>query len=526
SRVRSSFELEVPLRALFEAPTVGELAGRVEAARRADGRRAAPPLVRVARDGKLPLSFAQQRLWFLDQLESGSASYNIPLAVRFEGVLDAAVLEKSLGEVVRRHEALRTTFALVDGQAVQRVQPAEGFVLHVENLSGLPAARREEEARARVGAEARRPFDLGRDLMLRASLLRLAEREHVLVVNMHHIASDGWSVGVLMRELAALYEAHARGQQATLPELSVQYADYAVWQRGWLKDEVLGEQVAYWKQKLAGAAPLELPTDKPRPATQTYRGAALAARLPRELSQRLNALARQEGVTPFMLLLAAWQVLLHRYSGQQDISVGMPIAGRRQAEVEGLIGFFVNTLVVRAQVEGAKSFRELLAQVKETTLGAYAHQDVPFEKLVEELRPERDLGRTPLFQVMFSLQNAPMPELEVEGLKLRPVEVRRDTAKFDLSLFLHEDADGLRGSLEYSTDLYEAGTVERMLGHYQRLLESVVEKPEACLDEVVLLGEAEREQVLKGWNTLLPTPEVGGGLHELFEAQVEATPEA
>ncbi|HEX8436630.1 amino acid adenylation domain-containing protein, partial [Archangium sp.] len=523
SRVRTQCGVELPLRAVFEAPVLRELAARIDALGKG---RAAPPLKRVARDGKLPLSFAQQRLWFLDQMEPGSASYNIPFAVRLRGEMDAAALEKSLAEVVRRHEALRTTFEEVDGQPVQHIQPAGSFRLNVEDVSHLPEAQREAAARQRVEQEARRPFDLGRELMLKALLVKVAPTEGVLVVNMHHIASDGWSLGVFVKELVALYEAYSEGKAAGLEELPVQYADYAVWQREWLQGEVLEEQVEYWRQKLAGVAPLELPTDKPRPAVQTYRGATVPVKLPSVLAKRVREVAQQEGVTPFMLLLAVWQTLLGRYSGQQDVSVGMPIAGRRQAEVEGLIGFFVNTLVVRAQVEGAKSFRELLAQVKETTLGAYAHQDVPFEKLVEELRPERDLGRAPLFQVMFSLQNAPMPELEVKGLTLRLEELSRQHSKFDLSLALTESAEGLDGLLEYSTDLYEAGSVERMAHHFQVLLESALARPEARVSELRLLDEAERRQVLVEWNATGATYPRDSSVHAVFEAQVDLTPDA
>ncbi|HZI10167.1 MAG TPA: amino acid adenylation domain-containing protein [Myxococcus sp.] len=523
SRVRSTWGVELPLRVLFEAPTLAALAARIEKLGPGQGD---VPLRPVGTRGPLPLSFAQQRLWFLDQLEPGKAGYNIPFAVRLEGEVDAAGLEWSLGQVVRRHEALRTTFEVVEGQPVQRVRPGEGFALVGVDLTGLPAEEREREARQVVEQEAGRPFDLGRELMLRAVLVRVGPAEHMLVVTMHHIASDGWSLGVFVRELGALYEAHSRGETGTLPALPVQYADYAVWQRQWLQGEVLRRQVEYWRQKLAGAETLELPTDKPRPAVQSYRGSMLPVKLPKELSRRVKALCQQEGVTPFMLLLAAWQVLLHRYSGQRDVSVGTPIAGRRRAEVEGLIGFFVNTLVVRTRLEGSRSFREVLGQVKEAALEAYAHQDVPFEKLVEELKPERDLGRTPLFQVLFALQNAPMPAMEVRGLKLRQEELRRESAKFDLSLYLHEAAESFQGTLEYSTDLYEPQTAARLAGHYQRLLEGLTANPEASIEEVELLGEEERRQVVEGWNTLLPVPEVRGGLHQLFEAQVDQTPEA
>ncbi|MCP3105513.1 amino acid adenylation domain-containing protein, partial [Myxococcus sp. K15C18031901] len=524
ARIRAGWSVELPLRAMFEAPTLKALAERIDGAKTERGRTA---LVAVGREGPLPLSFAQQRLWFLDRLEPGSALYNIPLAVRLEGALDEAALEKSLGEVVRRHEALRTSFEEVEGQPVQRIHPARAFELRVEDLREVPAEQRQQEARARMGEEARRPFELSGELMMRALLLRLEEREHVLVVNMHHIASDGWSVGVLSRELGALYEEYAGGRAARLAPLSVQYADYAVWQREWLRGEVLEKQVEYWKQKLAGVAPLELPTDKPRPAVRSNRGATLPVRLPRELAQRVGALAKQEGVTPFMLLLAAFQLLLARYSGQEDIVVGSPIAGRRQAEVEGLIGFFVNTLVLRTQVEGEKSFKALLAQVKETTLGAYEHQDVPFEKLVEELQPARDLSRTPLFQALFVLQNTPMQEVRLPGLTLHPLEAHGgEAAKFDLNLNLSETPEGFSGFLQVSTDLFTEATAARMVRHFHSLLDAVAAHPEGRLSALPWLPAEEREQVLRGWNgTAVETPSVTT-FPAAFELQAASTPDA
>ncbi|HEX8438848.1 amino acid adenylation domain-containing protein, partial [Archangium sp.] len=414
----------------------------------------------------------------------------------------------------------------LEGQPYQVIHPMARLELPVVSLEHLPAAEREAEALRLSTQEVGQPFDLARGPLQRARLLRLGDTEYVLAMAVHHIVSDGWSLGVMVRELVALYEAFSEGKPPPLPELPVQYADYAHWQRGWMAGPVLEQQLEYWRKALAGVTPLELPTDKPRPAMQSYRGATLAFALPRPLAEGLKGLARQEGATLFMVLLGAFQVLLHRYSGQDDITVGTPVAGRNQPELEGLIGFFVNTLALRTRLGGNPLFREVLAQVKETTLGAYAHQDIPFEKLVEALEPERELSRQPLFQVAFMLQNAPASDLSLPGVAVRRELVDTHSAKFDLSLSLTETAEGLSGLLEYSTDLYEAGTVERMLGHYQRLLESLAVRPQARIDEVVLLGEAEREQVLLGWNTLLPTPEVGGGLHELFEAQVEATPEA
>ncbi|MET0396582.1 MAG: amino acid adenylation domain-containing protein, partial [Longimicrobiaceae bacterium] len=406
SRVRRVFAVELPLRALFEGPTVAELAGRVEALRRAE-LPVLPPVVPVGRTGALPLSFAQERLWFIDRLEPGSAVYSIPMAWRLGGALDAAALRRALGEIVRRHEALRTVFADVDGSPVQVIVPFGGFAVPVEDLSGLGEADREAALGRRAGHEARRAFDLAAGPLFRAALLRLGAGDHVLLLSMHHIVSDGWSMGVLFRELSALYAAYREGGESPLAEPGVQYADYAVWQREQLAGEALDRQMAYWKARLAGAPELlELPTDRPRPPVRTYRGATVPLDLPLDLLDRLQRLGRSEGATLYMTLLGAFQVLLSRYGGSEDVVVGSPIAGRTRGEVEGLIGFFVNTLVLRTDLSGDPSFRAVLGRVREATLGAYEHQEVPFEKLVAELQPERSLSHSPLFNVMFTLQES------------------------------------------------------------------------------------------------------------------------
>jgi len=527
ARLRPVFGVEIPLRALFEAPTVAALAGRIEAALRAGATPPAPPLVPVPREGELPLSFAQQRLWFLDQLEPDSPFYTMPAALRLEGPLDVGALSRSLAEIVRRHEALRTTFPTVDGQGRQRIAEAWTLSLPVLDLTAEPPEAREAEVRRLAEQEARRPFSLSQGPLVRAALIRLAEQSHVLLWTMHHIISDGWSMGVLVREVGALYAAFAAGQPSPLPELSIQYADFAAWQRRWLSGEVLDAQLAYWKKKFAGAPPaLELPTDRPRPPVQTFRGAALPVQLPRALSDALVAFSREEGVTLFMTLLAAFQALLSRYTGQDDIVVGSPIAGRTRAEVEPLIGFFINTLVLRADLSGEPTFRELVRRVREVTLGAYTHQDVPFEKLVEELEPRRDLSRSPLFQVMFVLQNAPMPELSLGNLKICPLEVESTTAKFDLTLLLEETEDGIQGALEYNTDLFDPATVERMAGHLETLLAGVVEAPEQRVSEIPILTAAERQQLLVTWNDTRAEYPRDLCVHALFEAQVERTPDA
>jgi amino acid adenylation domain-containing protein len=526
SRIREVFGVEVPLRALFEGPTVAELAGRVEEMRRAE-LPVLPPVVPVERTGALPLSFAQERLWFTDQLEPGSAVYNIPVVRWLGGALDEAALERSLGEIVRRHEALRTVFREVDGSPVQVIAPFGGFSLPVEDLSGLGEADLEAAVRLRIGEDARQAFDLSAGPLFRAALLRLAAEDHVLLVSMHHIVSDGWSMGVFFREFSSLYEAYREGRESPLPELPVQYADYAVWQRTQLDGEGLNRQLAYWKERLTGAPGLlELPTDHPRPAVQTFRGASVPVDLSLELLERLQALGRSEGATLYMTLLSAFQVLLSKYAGSEDVVVGSPIAGRTRGEVEELIGFFVNTLVLRTDLSGEPSFREVLRRVRDLTLGAYAHQEVPFEKLVAELQPERSLSNSPIFQVMFALQNAESQGAALQGLKMGAGGAAMETAKFDLSLTLAETAQGLRGGLNYSTDLFERGTMERMVGHLARVLEQAAARPEARLAELDLLSPEERGLVVDAWNRTEAEYPADRGVHERFQEQAARTPGA
>jgi amino acid adenylation domain-containing protein len=526
SRVRELFGVEVPLRALFEGPTVAELSGRVEEMRRAE-LPVLPPVVPAERAGALPLSFAQERLWFIDRLEPGSAVYNIPVARRLAGALDERALERSLGEIVRRHEALRTVFREVDGSPVQVIAPFGGFALPVEELSALGEADREAAVRRRAGEEAARPFDLSAGPLFRAALLRLGAEDHVLLLSMHHIVGDGWSTGVLFRELSALYAAYREGGESPLPELPVQYADYAVWQREQLAGEVLDRQLAYWKERLAGAPELlELPADHPRPAVQAYRGASVPVELSPELLERLQGLGRSEGTTLYMTLLSAFQVLLSKYSGSEDIVVGSPIAGRTRAEVEELIGFFVNTLVLRTDLSGDPSFREVLRRAREVALGAYEHQEVPFDRLVAELQPERSLSHTPLFQVMFTLQTARAGLGTLPGLEVSGVEAEGVSAKFDLALELTPTSRGLRGGLAYPTDLFERGTVERMVGHLERVLEQVATDADVRLSRLELLGESERALVLEAWNATDADYPADRCIHELFEAQAARTPDA
>ncbi len=524
SRIREAFQMEMPLRRLFESPTIAGLAESIDAGRGAG--RQAPPIVPVPRDGDLPLSFAQQRLWFINQLEPGSSVYNFPAAVRLKGPLNIVALKLSLDEIVKRHEVLRTTFAIVDGRPVQVIAPLLTLTLPIVDLRELPETEREAEVQRLGTNEAARPFDLAQGPLVRATVLRLGEDEHVGLLTMHHIVSDGWSTGILIREMAALYDAFRAGRPSSLPALPLQYADFAHWQRDWLQGEVLETQLTYWKQQLFGAPPLlELPADHPRPAVQTFHGAQQSILLPRTVGDGLKALSRQEGLTLFMTLLAAFKVLLHGYTNQDDIVIGTPIANRNRLEIEGLIGFFVNTLVLRSDLSGNPSFRELLRRVREVCLGAYAHQDLPFERLVEELHLARDLSRNPLFQVMFVLQNASPQAVELPGLSLSPVEVDTRTTYFDLTLHIVDTDQGLVGTFAYNTDLFDAVTITRMLGHFASLLESVIAAPDRRLSDLSLLTESERQQILANCNDA-GSNRLNEHIHQLFEAQVERTPDA
>ncbi|MEK6283902.1 MAG: amino acid adenylation domain-containing protein, partial [Acidobacteriota bacterium] len=526
SRVRESFEVEVTLHSLFETPTVAGLAEEIERRLRAGQASLAMRIVPAQREGKLALSFSQQRLWFLNQLQPGSAVYNLPIALRLNGLLKVGALEQSVGEIVRRHETLRTTFVVSEGEPWQVITPPLSLFQPVVDLSALAETERESEMQRLMAEEARRPFDLAHGPLLRANLLRLAEDEHVALFTMHHIISDGWSMAVLVQEIVTLYQAFSRGQPLLLPELPVQYADFAKSQREWLQGEVLEEQLSYWREQLSGApAVLGLPTDHVRPAMKSHRGARERLELSAELTVALKALSREQGVTLFMVMLAAFKVLMWRYSGQADVVVGTPIANRQQSEIEELIGFFVNTLALRTRIEGSESFTDLLKRVREVCLGAYQHQDVPFEMVVEEMAVERALSHTPIFQVMFVLQNAPQSELLLEDVEISVLGVESGTAKFDLTLTLIEDEGGLSGQVEYDTDLFAAASIKRMVGHFQRLLQEIVRDGEQAIGAVPMLGAEERQQLLLEWNqTTAATPD--SCLHQLFEAQVEQSADA
>ena len=526
SRLRQALGVEVPLREMFEQPTVRGLAQSVERLLRAGEWSSGPGPVRVAREGDAPpLSFAQQRLWFIDQLEPGNSLYNMPTALRLSGRLDVSALSQTLTEVCRRHEVLRTAFGSLEGQPVQIIHPPKPLSLPVLDLSALPTDERESRVRAFVEQEYVEPFDLAEGPLLRAKLLKLSEEEHIALFTMHHIVSDGWSGGVLVGEVATLYEAFAEGRPSPLPELEIQYADFAVWQRELLRGESLERLLRYWREQLAGAPPvLELTTDRPRPSVQTHRGAFHTFTLPADLTASLRGLSRREDSTLFMTLLAGWQLLLSRYTGQEDVVVGSPIANRTRAETEPLIGFFVNTLALRADLSGSPTFGELLRRVREACLGAYAHQDLPFERLVEELAPERSLSHAPIFQVMFALQNAPGGELRLPGLTLSPVSGHESRAvSFELNMILSETEEGLNGLLIYHSDLYDEATVARMVGHYVRLLEEAASGGDVEVMRMPLLSDAEREE-LRRWNETGREWARASHAHEMFEEQARLKP--
>ncbi|MET0400646.1 MAG: amino acid adenylation domain-containing protein, partial [Longimicrobiaceae bacterium] len=527
ARVREELRVELPLRALFEAPTVARLAPRVEALQGASEGVQAPPLVPVPRDRPIPLSFAQQRLWFVEQMEAGSALYNVPFPLRLRGPLDPGALRRSLAALVERHEPLRTVVGEVDGEAVQTIRPARGVPLPVLDLSALPPAAREAEAARLVDEDALRPFDLARGPLLRAAFARLAPDDALLLLSLHHVVSDGWSRGVFTRELSALYGAAAAGRPSPLAPLPVQYADFAVWQRAWLAAGTLERQLAWWRERLAGAPPLlELPTDRPRSPVRGARGGTRRTELSAATSRALRDLARREGATPFMAFLAGWALLLARWSGQDDVVVGTPTAGRTHEALEGMIGMFVNTLPLRVDLSDDPSFRGLLARARETALGGFAHQDVPFERLVEELGVERSLTHAPLVQAMLSLPNVEVDALRLGAVEAELVQPRVLTARHDLILALEDETERVAAAVTYRADLFDDATAERMLEQLGVLLDAVAADPGRRISALPLLTAAERERVLVEWNaTDAPFPD-GVCLHELVEAQARRAPGA
>ena len=488
---------------------------------------AGPDAIRPRGDGgPAPLSYAQLRLWVLWQMDPRGTGYNETAAYRLAGPLDAAALERAAAEVMRRHEVLRSAYAQEDGAAVQRVLEVPSPALAHEDLSGLPFDAREPAVRERIRREAQVPFDLARGPMLRAKLLRLADADHVLLIGLHHAVTDGWTRGVLRRELTALYAAFSRGEESPLPPPPVQYADFAAWQRRRLEGEAVRERLAWWTRHLAGApALLELPTDRPRPAQQSFRGARETRVLPPETLAALRAVGRQEGATLFMVLMAAFQVLLARYSGQEDLVVGTPVAGRDRQELEGLIGCFVNTLALRGDLSGDPPFRELLRRTREAAVAAFARQDVPFEKVVEELRPERTASHSPVFQAMFALQNTPRAAEPAGGTVFRPLPTERTTAKFDVLLEAVEGAEGLLLGLEYATDLFDAPTAARMLGHLRALLDGILADPGTRIS-LLPMADADDGARLAAWNATERAYPPADGIHRFIEEQARRTPDA
>jgi len=487
------------------------------------------PVETVSRDAALPLSFAQERLWFLAQLESDSAFYNSSWAYHISGSLDKGALKQSLNHIVQRQESLRTTFPSTGGTPGQLIAANIDFELEKIDLQAVPEDRRRDESDRIVNEEARRPFDLSTGPLFRATLMQMGDAEHVLVLTMHHIVTDGWSMEIFFREISVCYEAYSRGKTPRLPDLPIQYADFAVWQREWLRGDVLERLFSYWEKQLGDSPPiLELPADHPRPAVQTYSGAKTTFILPKELSDALKDLRRSQDATLFMILLAAFNALLYRYTGQEDILIGSPTASRdrNREEIEGLIGFFVNTVVLRTDFSDNPNFIDLLNGVKETVLNAYMHQDLPFEKLVDELSPERNLSHSPLFQVMFVLQNAPWKALSLSDLKLTHFESNISMSKFDLTLFMIEGDDELSGAFNFKTDLFDAETIKRMADHFQILIEGIVAEPDQPIASLPLLTKDERNQLLVEFNDTAAEYPADRCIHHLFEDQAEKTPDA
>ena len=530
SRIRSNFKVELPISTFFTVPTIVTLGQEIQQLQQQKLDLTSPLILSRAREtenSELILSFAQTRLWFLAQFEPNSALYNIPIALRLEGQLQVVSLEESLKEIIARHETLRNNFLNLDGQPIQVIHSTIDWKLSVEDLQSLPEQEQEFAFLALARNQAIKPFDLGNESLIRGTLVVLSEQEWVLLICMHHIVSDGWSRGIFIDELAKLYQAKTQGFPSPLKELPIQYADFAIWQRHWLTGKVLESQLHYWKEELADApALLPLTTDRPRSTVQSFKGKHQRFALSPELSLSLNKLSQQQGVTLFMTLLAAFDVLLYRYTEQQDILIGSPIANRNQKEIEGLIGCFINTLVIRIDLSGEPSFLELLQRVKAKAIAAYAHQDLPFEMLVEALEPERDLSYTPLFQVMFVLQNSPMPRIEIDELTLSYLETENETAKFDLTLSIENQDTGLVGTWEYNTDLFDSSSIERMTGHFISLLSGIIANPELPITRLPLLTEKEQDVLLRSWSKTTKSYNQERSIHQLFEQQVARSPSA
>jgi alpha-ketoglutarate-dependent taurine dioxygenase/acyl carrier protein len=513
TRLRQLFELEFPLQSIFAAPTISEMAAVIEKMMSGGPSQQPQPIVSVPRDTMLPLSFAQERLWFIDQLEPGNPFYNIPVAMSLSGPLDVAVLGGSIREIIARHEALRTTFVSFDGEPVQVISPSIDLPLPVVDISALDESHRAPEILRLVNEEALMPFDLSRGPLIRVSLVRVAEQEQVLLLTMHHIISDAWSMRVFIQELKQLYSTFSAGLPSSLPDLSVQYADFAHWQRQHVRGDVLEGHLDFWRRHLAGApALIDLPLDRERPPFQTFHGAKQSFAFSKELSESIKKLCREEDVTHFMALLAAFNVLLYSYRPQDDIVVGTDMAIRNRPEIEPLIGFFINLIPLRTEFRGNPSYRELLARVREATLGANLHQEVPFHKLIEELQPERDPSYAPLVQVLFVLENVPIPVMEISGVSLKPLEVEIKASKFDLVMIQKEIGQNIIGSLMYNTDLFDASTIKNMIDGYERLLSAITEQPAIQLSDLQVQTPGDERQVEK-------KADLAPGFEEFMRAQ-------
>jgi hypothetical protein len=500
SRLREVFQVDLPLRHLFESPTVAGIATLIDQASIVQ----TEPIAPAPLGAKLPLSFAQQRFWFLSQLDGRSGAFNIPAAVLLKGKLNRSALAQSFDEIVKRHDAFRTTFVYVNDDLVQVIKPAGELLNVLVDLTALPEAACQREAQRVVAIESNQSFDLSEGPLLSILLLQLEEHEHLLVSTVHHIAFDGWSLGVFIDELAFFYKGFAAGQSPSLPALTIQYADYAYWQRQTLQGEVLADHLSYWRRQLENApATINLPTDRPRTAVQSFRGARLPFVLSTSLTEGLKAISRREGATLFMTAFAAFAALLNRYTGQEDLVIGADIANRTRLETESLIGCFFNHVALRADLAGRPTFRELLRRVRQVTLGAYAHQDLPFDALVQALQPERPANSTPLFQVLLVFLNTPMNNIELPDLTLIPQIVESGIAKFDLTFFMGVGATGLEGSLEFNTDLFDHATANRMLTHFESLLAAMVNEPDLELDQLSMRGEEEGLELVAAFNEVL-----------------------
>ncbi|MDH5548253.1 MAG: amino acid adenylation domain-containing protein, partial [Gammaproteobacteria bacterium] len=523
ARARQTFNAELPISAIFLHPTISTLSARISESREY----IAPPITPVSRTNDLSLSFAQQRLWFLDQLIPDNPLFNLPSAVKVRGVLNLTALRKTLNTVIARHESLRTVFPKDSGQPLLAIQQTLHIDLPVIDLSTLSQDEREAHVRMLAAADARKPFNLAQGPLLRMSVLRINEQHHVLLLNMHHIVSDGWSMGVIIKELAALYDAFSQGLANPLSPLAIQYADYAAWQRQWLQGEVLERQLDYWRKQLSDAPErLALPVDHPYPAAQSYRGANLSFSLSQELTTKLHQLCREHECTLFMTLMTAYQMLLSHYCGQRDISVGTTIANRQHTELEPLIGFFINLLVIRTRFGTNPTYLEALTQVRNNTLDAYAHQDLPFEQLVDLLQVPRSMSHTPLFQVLFDLQNIPVSTINTSSIQLEGIGASNQTAKFSLELHMSETPLGLRGSWQYASDLFDEATIERFSNTFIRFLEQIVASPQTRLSEIDILSQSERRQLLFDWNNTATSYPNDACIHQLFEVHAEQTPQA